>query len=58
LEVTHGKHGDEDPDCVEPENEEELFETAKHLGWKPEDLRDREFAVRYAEWLEAVSPEE
>jgi hypothetical protein len=27
-------------------------------GRKPEDLFDREFAARYAEWLKAAAPEQ
>ncbi len=49
-------YGDEDPEFEEPE-EEELFKTAKHLGWKLEDLRDREFAAKFAEWLKTALPE-
>lgn len=36
--------GDEDRehhDDDDPEDQEELFETAKHLGWTPDDMQDR-----------------
>jgi hypothetical protein len=38
-------------DDDDPEYQEELFETCKHLGWKPSDLLDKAFAVKYKEWL-------
>lgn len=45
-------YGDEDPEGLDdPETEEELFETSKFLGWKPEDMLDKEFAARYKAWL-------
>lgn len=47
-------YGDEDPQCQgdsDSANEEELFETAKHMGMAPDDMRDREFAEKYAAWL-------
>ena len=36
MKNTH--YGDEDAECEEPEPEE-LFETARFMGWKPEDMR-------------------
>jgi hypothetical protein len=51
---TKTHYGDEDPECLEqtsPEQEAELFETAKHLGWKPSDMKDEAFADRYKQWL-------
>jgi hypothetical protein len=45
-------YGDEDPEFPEVEDEEELFETAKHLGWTPDDMHDKEFAAKYKVWLE------
>ncbi len=53
MRSTH--YGDEDSKCEEPEPEE-LFETARCLGWKPEDMKDREFAAKYREWLKTAPP--
>jgi hypothetical protein len=53
-------YGDEDPelkDDTDPEFELELFQTARFLGWKPDEMKDREFAARFAKWLEAASSE-
>jgi hypothetical protein len=47
-------YGDEDPefkDVSDAESEEEMFETAKFLGWSPEDMRDKTFAEKYKQWL-------
>jgi hypothetical protein len=45
-------------DDTDPEYEKELFETARYLGWKPSDMQDKAFAVKYAEWLKTAPPEE
>ena len=53
-------YGDEDPevqDDTDPEFEEEMFHTMRAMGWKPEGLRDREFAAKFAEWLKTAPPE-
>jgi hypothetical protein len=58
MSKTH--YGDEDPDVTDatgPESEQELFETAKHLGWNPDDMRDKAFASKYREWLKTAPPE-
>jgi hypothetical protein len=54
--MAHSKShwGDEDPECHgddSPESQEELFETAKHLGWTPADMQDSVFAAKYQDWL-------
>jgi len=45
----------EDPephDENDPEYKEEMFETFKYMGLKPEDLRqDKKYAAEYAAWL-------
>ena len=41
----------------DPEYREEMFETFRVLGWKPADIRDSDYAVKYAEWLKTVPPE-
>jgi hypothetical protein len=59
LGKTH--YGDEDPeftDDTDPEAETELFETAKALGWKPSEMRDKALAARYGEWLKMAPPPE
>ena len=46
--------GDEDPeyhDDDDPESQEQLFETAKHLKWTPDVMQDKVFAAKYREWL-------
>jgi len=64
MEVTDPQltqYGDEDPefkDDTDPEYEKELFETAKYLGWKPSDIREKGIAARYQEWLKKALPEE
>ena len=54
-------YGDEDPEVREDEDDleyqEDLFETAKHLGWTPDDMQDKVFAAKYKEWLK-TAPEE
>jgi hypothetical protein len=55
MSKTH--YGDEDPgptNDADPESEQELFETAKHLGWNPDDMSDKVFAAKYKEWLKTV----
>ncbi len=54
-------YGDEDLEFKEdtdPEDDKELFEAAKYLGWKPSEMRDRVFAAKYEEWLKTALPEE
>ena len=47
----------EPPDESDPAFQEEIFQVCRSLGWAPDDLFDKEFAARYAEWLKAL-PEE
>ena len=50
----------EDPepqDENDPEYQEEMFRLFRTLKWKPEDLADKQYATKYAEWLETASPE-
>jgi hypothetical protein len=35
----------------DPEYKEELFETYRDMGWKPEELTDAKYREEYAEWL-------
>jgi hypothetical protein len=42
----------------EPEYQEEMFRTFLSLGWAPQDLRDRQYAKKYAKWLHTASPDE
>lgn len=45
---------DEDPelgDENDPEYMNEIFETFKYMGWKPEDLPDPKDQSEYAAWL-------
>jgi hypothetical protein len=54
------QYGDEDPEFTEQDDleaEEELFATARFLGWKPEEMRDRQFAARFAKWLKTAPRE-
>jgi hypothetical protein len=39
-------------------SETELFETAKHMGWNPDDMLNKEFAAKYKKWLESTQSEE
>ena len=41
----------------DPEYPEEMFEIFRVLGWKPADIRDPDYAVKYAEWLKTLPPE-
>jgi hypothetical protein len=59
MSKTH--YGDEDSDSMDdpdPESEQELFETAKHLGWNPDEMADKVFAAKYKEWLKTAPPKE
>ena len=50
----------EDPrlhDENDPEYQQEMFRTFQSLGWEPENLRDREYAEKYAEWLKTATEE-
>jgi len=50
----------EDPelhDENDPEYQQEMFRIYQSLGWKPEDLHDREYAEQYAEWLKTAREE-
>ena len=38
--------------------QEELFRRSKLMGYKPEDLKDKEFAALYAEWLKTQPSED
>jgi hypothetical protein len=54
-------YGDEDPEMAEDtaaKSETELFETAKHMGWNPDDMLNKEFAAKYKKWLESTQSEE
>jgi len=45
-------HEDPEPgDENDPEYKEEMFETFKYMGWKPEQLRDPKDQKEYADWL-------
>ena len=49
-----GHYGDEDPeyhDDDDPEDQDELFESATYLGWTPDNIQDKAFAAKYKEWL-------
>jgi hypothetical protein len=46
---------DDDPelhDENDPEYRDEMFRTFQSLGWRPEDLRDKNYAVLYSAWLQ------
>ena len=42
----------------DPEYQDEMFRTFRHMGWKPEDLMDPKYASKYAEWLKTAPPDE
>lgn len=48
-----GMYPDLDPPDEDdpPAFEREVFESFRALGWRPEDLRDTDCALRYAAWL-------
>jgi hypothetical protein len=51
---------DADPELIDeddPDFRTQMFELFQSLGWKPEDLTDRQYAAKYADWLTAVSEE-
>lgn len=45
----------EPPDENDPEFKEEMFETYKEMGWRPEDLKNPQDAEEYAAWLKERS---
>jgi hypothetical protein len=49
-----GQAGDEN----DPEYQAEMFETFRAMRWKPEDLKDLDYAQKYAEWLKTAPPDE
>ena len=42
----------------DPEYQAEMFELFRMRKWKPEDLRDQTYALKYAEWLKTAPPEQ
>jgi hypothetical protein len=48
--VDDAELGDEN----DPEYQEEMFRIFLKLGWKPEDLIDKHYASKYAEWLKSA----
>jgi hypothetical protein len=42
----------------DPEYQVEMFRIFQQQGWKPEDLFDKEYAAKYAEWLKTAPSEE
>ncbi len=45
---------DEDPELEDendPEFKEEMFQTFKHMGWTPDDLKNPGDKQEYAAWL-------
>ena len=43
------------PDEDDPEFKEEMFESFKYKGWKPEDLIDPKDRKEYGDWLKRHS---
>jgi hypothetical protein len=39
-----------------PLSETEVFKTAKHLGWNPDDILDKVFGVTNAKWIALAPP--
>lgn len=52
--VEDAELGDEN----DPEYRAEMFEIFRKLRWTPADIRDPDYAARYAEWLKTVPPDE
>lgn len=42
----------------DPEYQTEMFELFRMRNWKPEDLMDQTYALKYAEWLKIAPPKQ